>query len=75
MGEFWGFLMGWNMILEHGVGSASVAKAWSGYLDAAMGNPVQVTKKILNYIHIQLEYLLKTKFYKKHLIKLSLNIC
>jgi len=42
MGEFWGFLMGWNMILEHGVGSASVAKAWSGYLDAAMGNPVQI---------------------------------
>ena len=34
--------MGWNMVLEHGVGSASVAKAWSGYLDSAMGSPVKV---------------------------------
>jgi len=42
MGEMWGFLMGWNMILEHGVGSASVAKAWSGYLDSAMGYPIKV---------------------------------
>nr|XP_039271317.1 cationic amino acid transporter 4-like isoform X1 [Styela clava] len=41
MGELWGFLMGWNMILEHGVGSASVAKAWSGYLDSVMGYPMK----------------------------------
>ena len=50
MGEFWGFLMGWNMVLEHGVGSASVAKAWSGYIDAVMGYPVKVYffRKIIN---------------------------
>ena len=45
MGEMWGFLMGWNMVLEHGVGSASVAKAWSGYLDSAMDYPVKVLEK------------------------------
>ena len=54
MGEFWGFLMGWNMVLEHGVGSASVAKAWSGYVDAVMGYPVKVCAfaKKINFISI-----------------------
>ena len=46
MGKVWGFLMGWNMVLEHGVGSASVTKAWSGYLDSALGYPIKVR---LNY--------------------------
>jgi amino acid transporter len=28
MGEFWAFLIGWNIILEHLLGAASVSRAW-----------------------------------------------
>ncbi|XP_037076504.1 cationic amino acid transporter 4-like [Pollicipes pollicipes] len=34
MGEFWAFLVGWNMVLDQLVGAASVARAWSGYVDS-----------------------------------------
>ncbi|KAK8725318.1 hypothetical protein OTU49_010813 [Cherax quadricarinatus] len=34
IGEFWAFVIGWNIILEHMIGAASVSRAWSGYLDS-----------------------------------------
>ncbi|XP_077971119.1 cationic amino acid transporter 4-like isoform X1 [Styela clava] len=41
IGEFWAFIIGWNVLIEHIVVGSAVAKAWSGYLDAAFGNVVQ----------------------------------
>ncbi|RUS86927.1 hypothetical protein EGW08_005332, partial [Elysia chlorotica] len=40
VGELWGFLIGWNIILEHMIGAASVARAWSGALDALFSQAV-----------------------------------
>ncbi|PAV57121.1 hypothetical protein WR25_26146 [Diploscapter pachys] len=40
LGEIWAFIIGWNIILEHVVGSAAVARSWSGYLDSLLGHSI-----------------------------------
>nr|XP_018900739.1 PREDICTED: high affinity cationic amino acid transporter 1-like [Bemisia tabaci] len=37
VGEFCAFIIGWNLLLEFVIGTASVAKAFTGYVDALFG--------------------------------------
>ena len=37
VGEIWAFLIGWNLILEYAISGASVATAFTGYVDSLTG--------------------------------------
>lgn len=41
VGEFWAFLVGWNVVLENVIGLAAVARACSAYVDSLLGNIIK----------------------------------
>ncbi|KAG8338016.1 hypothetical protein J6590_012567 [Homalodisca vitripennis] len=55
VGEFWAFVIGWNILLEHMIGAASVARAWSGYIDSILGGVISnYTVEYVGELHEQL---------------------
>ncbi len=38
LGEFFAWIIGWDLVLEYAVGAATVANGWSGYLQSALGS-------------------------------------
>ncbi|CAG2174309.1 unnamed protein product, partial [Oppiella nova] len=41
VGEFMAFIIGWNLILEYAIGSASIARGYSGYVDSLVNYQIQ----------------------------------
>ncbi len=42
IGEVFAWIIGWDLILEFALGSATVARGWSGYLQSALGLPTSL---------------------------------
>ena len=43
MGEFFGFVLGWNLLLEYGIGSAASTRGFSTYLDSVANGYIKNT--------------------------------
>lgn len=54
VGEFIAFLIGWNLILEYAIGSASVAKGISNYVDKTVGYVISET--LIDFFPINIDY-------------------
>lgn len=54
IGEFIAFLIGWNLILEYAIGSASVAKGISNYVDAIVDH--RISNVFLDIVPIHVPY-------------------
>ncbi|CAD1475285.1 unnamed protein product, partial [Heterotrigona itama] len=53
VGEFIAFIIGWNLMLEYIIGTASVARGLSGYLDALIGDVMRKTLQAVMPINIE----------------------
>jgi cationic amino acid transporter 4 len=54
LGELWGFVVRWNVILQRMLGAAAVARGWSSMFDAMFNNIIQnTTMEYIGQIHVE----------------------
>jgi len=54
LGELFAWIIGWDLVLEYAVGSATVANGWSGYFQSVLGSfgvtlPKIISGPVINY--------------------------
>jgi len=54
LGEVFAWIIGWDLVLEYAVGSATVANGWSGYFQSVLGSfgislPTAISGPVINY--------------------------
>ncbi len=54
LGEIFAWIIGWDLVLEYAVGSATVANGWSGYFQSVLGSfdivlPKAISGPVINY--------------------------
>jgi len=54
LGELFAWIIGWDLVLEYAVGSATVANGWSGYFQSVLGSmgitlPTALNGPVINY--------------------------
>ncbi|XP_050543776.1 cationic amino acid transporter 3 isoform X2 [Daktulosphaira vitifoliae] len=72
VGEFVAFVIGWNLVLEYVIGTASVAKALSNYLDALIDKRIQNT--LISLFPINVSFLAQYPDFLAFAIVLLLSI-
>ncbi|XP_039288773.1 high affinity cationic amino acid transporter 1 [Nilaparvata lugens] len=55
VGELIAFIIGWNLVLEYIIGTASVARGFSNYVDSIMGNVMRDT--LTEYLPLNMSFL------------------
>lgn len=55
IGEFCAFVVGWNLILEYLIGTSSLARGWTEYMDSLLGGRIQnFTSEHIGHMHAPL---------------------
>ncbi|XP_065681710.1 high affinity cationic amino acid transporter 1 isoform X1 [Hydra vulgaris] len=53
IGEFFAFVVGWNLVLEYGIGAAAVVKGFTKYTDALFNNQIEnYTASVIGHFHV-----------------------
>ena len=53
IGEFFAFVVGWNLVLEYGIGAAAVVKGFTSYADALFNHKIEnFTTSVIGHPHI-----------------------
>jgi len=65
IGEGVAFLIGWNLILEYAIGTASVARGYSGYLDSLLNKSMETA--LTNAMPINVRFF-KSSWIKKQFL-------
>ncbi|CAG0914823.1 unnamed protein product [Notodromas monacha] len=75
VGELIAFIIGWNLILEYVIGTASVARGYSNYLDSLFDKKMQSAFRNITPIHDWLDSPTASEYLSSYFDFFALGIC